>query len=99
LSPATLKPTASKPTGLPAEIRSESFDLVACGEERPEDGGIRPSELVALVSVVNRQLLLAVVLDNSTHIFDILNATLYFESASSAVVFLSVKRKVPVLLP
>jgi hypothetical protein len=80
-------------TVLPAEVRSKSFHFVACGKEGWEDGGVCPPELVALFTVIHRQLLLALVLHDAAHVLNILNATLYTKSAPDAVVFLSITRK------
>lgn len=86
-------------TAVPAEVGSEGFDLVARGKEGREYGGVRPSELVALITVVHRQLLLTLELDNLPQVFDILNSTLHPEPPSSAVVFLCVSRPVILLFP
>jgi hypothetical protein len=86
-------------TVLPAEIGSEGFDLVAWGKEGPENSGVGPSEPVALITVVHRQLLLSLILDNSSHFFDILNPALHPKSPSSTVVFLSMSRRVLALFP
>ena len=79
-------------TVVPAQVGSKSFDLVAWSEEGREDGGVRSSELVTLVSIVDCQMFLPFILHNSPHLLDVLYPTFHAEPSSSGVVFLSVTR-------